>query len=66
VQGDGPDYFKEGNQPEAVFSLPGIWTPGKVQQFQDYWDSLFSGNLAAQRRMKWSATASTRPLRSRR
>jgi hypothetical protein len=49
------EYFREGNQPDAVFGLPETWTPDKVQQFQDYWDSLYSGNLAMRRRMKFVA-----------
>jgi len=47
------EYFREGNQPDAVFGLPETWSPDKVQQFQDYWDSVYSGNLANRRRMKF-------------
>lgn len=53
------EYFREGNQPDAVFSLPETWTPDQVMRFQDYWDSLFSGNLAARRRMKFIPTGSS-------
>lgn len=49
------DYFREGNQPEAIYSLPATWTPDQVQRFQDYWDSILSGNLGARRRMKFMA-----------
>lgn len=47
------DYFKAGNQPDAIFGLPETWSPDQVQRFQDYWDNLFSGNLANRRRMKF-------------
>jgi Phage portal protein len=47
------NYFTEGNQPDAIHGLPESWTPDKIQQFQDYWDSLYSGNLANRRRMKF-------------
>jgi hypothetical protein len=47
------EYFREGNMPDAVFGLPETWTPDKVQQFQDYWDNLYSGNLANRRKMKF-------------
>ncbi|WP_439398683.1 phage portal protein [Bradyrhizobium sp. PMVTL-01] len=53
------EYFREGNQPDAVFGLPENWTPDQVARFQEYWDSLFVGNLAARRRMKFIPTGST-------
>ena len=49
------EYFREGNQPDAVFGLPETWAPDQIQRFQDYWDSLYSGNLAMRRRMKFVA-----------
>jgi hypothetical protein len=49
------EYFREGNQPDAVFGLPETWTPDQIQRFQDYWDNLYSGNLAMRRRMKFVA-----------
>jgi hypothetical protein len=47
------EYFREGNQPDAVFGLPETWTPDQTMRFQDYWDSLFAGNLGTRRRMKF-------------
>jgi hypothetical protein len=47
------EYFREGNQPDALFALPPDWTPDQLQKFQDYFDSLYSGNLANRRRMKF-------------
>jgi HK97 family phage portal protein len=52
------EYFREGNQPDAVFGLPESWTPDKVQQFQDYWDSIYSGNFANRRKMKFIPSGS--------
>ncbi|SHG91083.1 phage portal protein [Bradyrhizobium erythrophlei] len=49
------EYFREGNQPDAVYGLPESWTPDQIQRFQDYWDGLYSGNLAMRRRMKFVA-----------
>jgi hypothetical protein len=49
------DYYREGNQPEALFSLPETWTPDSIQRFQDYFDSMYSGNLANRRKMKFIA-----------
>lgn len=47
------EYFREGNQPDAIFALPQLWTPDQIARFQDYWDSLFSGQLGNRRRMKF-------------
>ena len=49
------EYFKAGNMPEAIYSLPSTWSPDQVGRFQDYWDSLYSGNLAMRRQMKFIA-----------
>jgi hypothetical protein len=49
------EYFKEGNQPDAVFGLPSDWTPDQISRFQDYWDNLYSGNLGNRRKMKFVA-----------
>lgn len=49
------DYFKEGNQPEALYALPASWAPDQIQRFQDYWDSLHTGNWAMRRKMKFVA-----------
>ena len=55
------EYFREGNQPDAFFALPETWTPDKVQQFQDYFDSLYSGNLANRRKMKFVVAGNNSP-----
>ncbi len=47
------EYFREGNQPDALFSVPETWTPDQIQRYQDYFDAMLSGNLAARRRMKF-------------
>ena len=49
------EYFREGNQPDAVFGLPETWSPDQISRFQDYWDSLYSGNLGRRRHMKFVA-----------
>lgn len=47
------EYFREGNQVDAFYSLPESWSPDKIQQFQDYFDSMMSGDLANRRKMKF-------------
>jgi hypothetical protein len=33
------EYFREGNQPDAVYGLPENWSPDKNNQFQDDFDT---------------------------
>jgi hypothetical protein len=33
--------------------VPNGWTPDQIRQFQDYWDTEFSGDLAKRRRAKF-------------
>jgi len=33
--------------------VPQGWTPDQIKQFQDYWDTEFSGDLARRRRAKF-------------
>lgn len=47
------EYYREGNMPEGIVSLPEAWSPDQVQRFQDYWDNLLSGNLGARRHIKF-------------
>jgi hypothetical protein len=49
------EYFREGNQPDAIYSLPPAWTPDQIARYQDYFDALHSGNLGQRRKMKFMA-----------
>lgn len=51
------EYYREGNQPDAIIGLPESWTPQQIMQFQDYWDGLHAGNLSQRRRAKFIASA---------
>jgi hypothetical protein len=33
--------------------VPNGWTPDQIRQFQDYWDTEFTGDLARRRRAKF-------------
>lgn len=46
-------YYTEGNIPDAIGSLPQDWTPAQAAQFTEWWDSLYSGNLAQKRKVKF-------------
>ena len=47
------DYFSEGSIPDALIGVPTSWTPDQIKQFQDYWDTEFTGDLAKRRRAKF-------------
>jgi hypothetical protein len=47
------DYFTEGSIPDALIGVPQGWTPDQIKQFQDYWDTEFTGDLARRRRAKF-------------
>jgi len=47
------DYYSEGSIPDALIGVPNGWTPDQIKQFQDYWDTEFSGDLAKRRRAKF-------------
>ncbi len=47
------DYYSEGSVPGALIGVPNSWTPDQIRQFQDYWDTEFSGDLARRRRAKF-------------
>jgi hypothetical protein len=47
------NYFTEGNTPEALIGVPEAWTPEQIRQFQEYWDALLQGNLAARRHTRF-------------
>lgn len=46
-------FYTEGNIPEAIIPTPPDWTPEMISQFQNYWDTLLEGNLAARRHAKF-------------
>jgi hypothetical protein len=47
------EYFREGNQPDAIYGVPESWGPDQIQRLQDWWDNIHAGNLAARRKMKF-------------
>ncbi len=46
-------YYTEGNVPEALIGTPESWSPQQIRDFQQYWDALLEGNLAARRHAKF-------------
>ena len=46
-------YYTEGNVPEALASVPKEWQPDQIRQFQEYWDTLLSGDMGQRRKLKF-------------
>ncbi len=46
-------YYTEGNIPDAIGSLPDNFTPAQASAFTEWWDSMYSGNLAQRRKVKF-------------
>jgi hypothetical protein len=46
-------YYTEGNIPDAIASLPDNFTPAQAAAFTEWWDSMYSGNLAQKRKVKF-------------
>ena len=51
--------FTEGNIPEAFAAAPETWTPGQIEQFQEYWDSLMYGDQSRKHQIRWMPPGST-------
>lgn len=47
------NYFTEGTMPDALIGVPGTWSADQVQSFQQYFDEMLQGDLAARRRVKF-------------
>jgi hypothetical protein len=47
------DYYTEGSIPDALIGVPTTWTVQQIKQFQEYWDTEFSGDLGKRRRAKF-------------
>ena len=47
------DYYRSGSVPDSFATLPKEWTVDQIRQFQDYFDTLMSGNLARRRMVKF-------------
>ncbi len=47
------EFYTSGNVPEALVQAPESWTVKQIREFQEWWDSIMSGNLAERRKMKF-------------
>lgn len=47
------EFYQSGNMPEGLVGVPESWDRKKIEEFQTYFDTLLSGDMAAQRRLKF-------------
>jgi hypothetical protein len=46
-------YYTDGNLTDAVFTAPSGWTADQIATWQNFWNSLFAGNLRERRHGTW-------------
>ena len=47
------DYFTAGTVPDALAGVPPEWTVEQIREFQLYWDTLLSDDMAGRRKLKF-------------
>jgi phage portal protein BeeE len=47
-------YFSDGNVPAGMATVPDGWTVDQTKDWQEWMDSVFSGNLAERRKLLWA------------
>lgn len=57
-------YYTDGNIPQGLLDAPKDWNKDQIQQFQNYIDEYFSGDLAARRRLKVVANGMAQSLKT--
>lgn len=48
-------YYTEGNIPDAFISVPEEWNTNQIREFQEWWDTVNSGNTGQRRKAKFIA-----------
>lgn len=46
-------FYTDGNLTDAIFNSPAGWSKDQIAGWQQYWDSMFVGNVAARRTGMW-------------
>lgn len=57
------DYFKEGNDPEGLYTITDTYTPDQLKELQDNFDAMLAGESAARRRIKFMPPGTYSPTR---
>ncbi|MDG3442435.1 phage portal protein [Nitrospirillum amazonense] len=51
------EFYTEGTVPDAISGVPDTWRPDQIKEFQDYFDTLLSGQTGARRRVRFVPSA---------
>lgn len=46
-------YYTHGSTPDLVFSVPESWSSPQIKQFEEYWNSILSGELGERRKTRF-------------
>ncbi len=46
-------YYTHGSTPDLVFSVPETWSAPQIKQFEEYWNSILSGELGERRKTRF-------------
>lgn len=46
-------FYTDGSTPDLIFQVPAEWTPEQIKRFEDYWNSLLSGNIHERRKTRF-------------
>ncbi len=47
------NYFTAGSVPDMLIGVPSTWNTAQISEFQDWWDSVLSGQLAERRKARF-------------
>jgi hypothetical protein len=46
-------FYTEGSTPDLIFQVPETWNADQIRQFEDWWNSVLSGNSAERRKTRF-------------
>jgi broad specificity phosphatase PhoE len=50
------DFFQQGNLPEAIAGVPSNWSPKQIEELQNWFDALETGNHGERRKLRFIPT----------
>lgn len=46
-------FYTEGSTPDLIFQVPETWNADQIKQFEDWWNSVLSGNVGERRKTRF-------------
>lgn len=50
------DFFTQGSIPDAIAGVPSSWSPKQIDELQNWFDAINSGNMSSRRRLRFIPT----------